>query len=51
MWTADDGHAYRPEIDVGTVAKLRYLATGVYVDPWALPPKGELERVPARVVQ
>lgn len=36
-WAAEDGHGYRPVVDVGTVAKLRYLATGTYVDPWQLP--------------
>ena len=42
--------AYRPEIDTGTVAKLRYLATGKYEDPWALPPKSSLKRALARVI-
>jgi hypothetical protein len=36
-WAAGDGHAYRPVVDIGIVAKLRYLATGSYVDPWLLP--------------
>jgi hypothetical protein len=44
-----DDHTYRPEIDSGTVAKLCFLATGVYVDPCALPPESGLKRVLARV--
>jgi hypothetical protein len=43
-----DGHGYRPEIDTGIVAHLRFLATGVYVDPCALPPRDTLKRVLAR---
>jgi hypothetical protein len=34
-WAAPgDGHNYRPVLDVGVVARLRYLATGQYADPW-----------------
>ncbi|HZR50095.1 MAG TPA: hypothetical protein VFB06_11305 [Streptosporangiaceae bacterium] len=33
----EDGHAYRPVLDADTVAKLRCLATGEYVSPWANP--------------
>lgn len=36
-WADDDGHGYRPVVEVGIVAQLRYLATGRYVDPWLLP--------------
>lgn len=43
-WAADDGHPYRPVLDVDVVAKLRYLATGHWQDPWAFPP----ERSPAQ---
>lgn len=49
-WAAKDGHAYRPVIDVDTVAQLRHIATGVWKDPWALPPKSGLERILARVI-
>lgn len=48
-WAADDGHTYRPEVDASTIAKLRYLATGKYEDPWALPLESGLKRVLARV--
>lgn len=47
-WAAEDGHEYRHEIDLSTIAKLRYMATGKYEDPWALPPAGPLGRVLAR---
>jgi len=34
-WAALDGHSYRPVFDVGDVARLRYLVTGKYENPWA----------------
>jgi hypothetical protein len=30
----EDGHNYEPVLDVGDVARLRYLATGHYENPW-----------------
>jgi hypothetical protein len=36
-------------MDTDIVAKLRYLATGKYEDPWILPPESGLKRVLARV--
>jgi hypothetical protein len=48
-WAAPDGHPYRPAMGIGAVAKLRYLATGEYEDPWGLPPESGLKRVLARV--
>jgi hypothetical protein len=32
-WAAGDGHPYRPAMSTGTLALLRYLATGTYTDP------------------
>jgi hypothetical protein len=47
-WAAGDGHGYRPVIDIGTVAKLRYLATGRYEDPWSAPKKTLVDRLAGR---
>lgn len=44
-WAADDGHAYRPVIDTGTVAKLRFLMTGKYESPWVPVKKPLLSRM------
>jgi hypothetical protein len=44
-WAADDGHSYRPAVDMGVVAKLRYLATGQWIDPWAPPKKPLMQRL------
>ena len=44
----DDGHAYRPEMDVDAVAQLRFLATGRYGSPWTPPKKPLAARVLAR---
>lgn len=41
-WAADDGHEYRPFLEMSTVALLKYLATGTYTDPWALPAEGRV---------
>jgi hypothetical protein len=47
-WAADDGHDYRAVIDAGTVAKLRYLATGRWENPWAPPKKTLMNRLAGR---
>jgi len=36
-WEHDDGHSNLPYIDIGIIARLDYLVTGTYTDPWAYP--------------
>jgi hypothetical protein len=33
----DDGHPYASPVDVNTIARLYYLATGKYQSPWTIP--------------
>jgi len=47
-WAAPDCREYRPVLDIGTVAKLRCLATGVYRDPWL--PAGPRPEVPSATI-
>jgi hypothetical protein len=49
-WAADDGHAYAPVIDVDVVANLRYLVTGHWESPWALPPQTSPSRTAAAAI-
>jgi hypothetical protein len=33
-WARDDCELYRPFIEIDDIAKLWYLVTGIYADPW-----------------
>lgn len=49
-WAADDGHAYQPFTSAGNLALLRYLATGVYADPFQGPAKPPAARTVVNAV-
>lgn len=36
-WAADDGHRYRPAVDITALDQLRALATGSHLSSWRAP--------------